>query len=679
MSVSPPETISEQEMRRLEELLRAAGSPLDAHGALELLRGIAAAPDTGTAGNAELWTGLFADSPTAVLRDELVRLKPLFASAKEPTSATGERTSLLREELRRRGLDGFIVPRADEHQGEYVPASAARLQWLTGFSGSAGLAIVLPDAAAIFVDGRYTLQVRNQVPSELYQPNQIPDEPPGRWIEKHLGPGMKLGYDPWLHTETETKRFAEACAKAGGELVPCDANPVDTIWADRPPPPLAPVVPHDMRHAGESSADKRRRLAEELASAAVDAAVISAPDSIAWLLNVRGGDVEHTPLPLSFALLHADARVSWFVDPRKVHPSTLRHLGYGVGIEPPLRLDGALEALARDRATVQADPGAAPAAILQKLEAGGAKLVRKPDPCMLPKARKNPVELQGARDAHERDAVAIARFLAWLAREAPRGTVSEIEAADRLLAFRRELPLFRDLSFATISGAGPNGAIVHYRVTEATNRRLEPGNLYLVDSGAQFLDGTTDITRTVAIGEPTAEMRERFTRVLKGHIALSTARFPRGTTGSQLDALARLALWQAGLDFDHGTGHGVGSYLSVHEGPQRISKVGNSTALEPGMILSNEPGYYKTGAYGIRTENLIVVRPAALTDAERETFEFEILTLAPIDRALIEIEMLTQEERRWLDEYHRRVRETVAPHLEEDDRTWLVAATTPVA
>lgn len=666
-------------MRQLGELLRASGSRLAVSEALELLRGIAAAPETGTAGDADLWTALFADSPTPELREELVRLKPLFAGAKEPAEATEERTALLREELRRRGLDGFIVPRADEHQGEYVPASAARLQWLTGFTGSAGLAVVLAEAAAIFVDGRYTLQVRAQVPYQLYQPNHVPEEPPARWIEKHLGRGMKLGYDPWLHTETEKKRFAEACAKAGGELVPCDTNPVDAVWADRPPPPLAPVVPHDIRQAGESSADKRRRIAEALASAAIDGAVISAPDSIAWLLNVRGGDVEHTPLPLSFALLHADARVSWFVDPRKLHPSTLRHLGNGVGIEPPSRLAGALEALARDGATVQADPGAAPAAILQKLESGGAKLVREADPCVLSKARKNPVELQGARDCHQRDAVAIARFLAWLARETPRGTVSEIDAADRLLAFRREVPLFRDLSFATISGAGPNGAIVHYRVTGTTNRRLEPGSLYLVDSGAQFLDGTTDITRTVAVGQPTAEMRERFTRVLKGHIALATARFPKGTTGSQLDVLARSALWQAGLDFDHGTGHGVGSYLSVHEGPQRISKVPNSTALEPGMILSNEPGYYKAGAYGIRTENLIVVRPATLPDAERETLEFEILTLAPIDRALIEIDMLSQEERRWLDEYHRRVRETVSPHLEEEDRAWLVSATAPVS
>jgi Xaa-Pro aminopeptidase len=467
--------------------------------------------------------------------------------------------------------------------------------------------------------------------------------------------------------------------KAGGSLQPIDANPIDAVWTDQPPPPLAPVVPHELRFAGQAPQEKRRALAADLAREGVDAAVITAPDSIAWLLNIRGGDVAHTPLPLAFALLRNDGVVELFIDRRKLTPEALPHLGNEVSVRDPSEFGPALSQLGAGQRRVQADPNTAAAWIFERLESAGAELRRAADPCLLPKACKNPVELEGTRAAHRRDGAALARFFAWLAREAPKGKLSEIAASDRLEAFRREGENFRDLSFDTISGAGSNGAIVHYRATPRTEKRLEPGQLYLVDSGAQYLDGTTDVTRTVAIGTPTAEMRDRFTRVLKGHVALALCRFPKGTSGSQLDALARHALWQVGLDFDHGTGHGVGSYLGVHEGPQRISKLPNAQPLLPGMIVSDEPGYYKTGAYGIRIENLVVVTPTAVPGAEREMLGFETLTLAPIDRALIEPALLTAEEIAWLDAYHARVRREVGSLVDAETRGWLDFATQPFA
>ena len=586
---------------------------------------------------------------------------------------TVERLGSLRAELSRRDVDGFIVPRTDEYQGEYVPAASQRLAWLTGFTGSAGLAIVLPEVAAIFVDGRYTLQAEAEVDARLFERRHVTGAPPTAWIAESLKPGQNLGYDPRLMTLGEVERYGLAAQKAGGRLVALDDNPVDAVWKDRPPPPRAPVVAHELRFAGEAAGSKRRRVAASLATIEADAAVLTAPDSIAWLLNIRGGDVPHTPLPLSFAILYADASVDLFVEREKLSPGLDRHLGAAVRVAPPASFGAALERLAASGKRIAADPASAAAWVFDRL---GAAARRATDPCQLPKACKNAVELEGARAAHRRDGAALTRFLAWLARSAPSGQLREIAVSDRLEAFRREGEFFRDLSFPTISGAGANGAIVHYHASPSTERNLEKNSFYLVDSGAQYLDGTTDVTRTVAIGEPSAEMKDRFTRVLKGHIALALCRFPKGTTGSQLDALARAALWQAGLDYDHGTGHGVGSYLGVHEGPQRISKLPNSQALLPGMIVSNEPGYYKTGAYGIRIENLVAVtKLEGLDEGAVETYGFETLTFAPIDRNAIAPSLLERHEIQWLDAYHAQVRESLRPLVDDETAAWLAAAT----
>ena len=549
-----------------------------------------------------------------------------------------------------------------------MPASAARLAWLTGFTGSAGIAVLTLEKGAVFSDGRYTLQMPEQVDTEVFECLHIGDDPPAEWIAANLPPGGALGYDPWLHVETEVRKFEEAVGKSGGRLVACADNPLDAVWTDRPAPPGAPMVAHDIAYAGRDSADKRRELAAALTEAGRDAAVLTLPDSIAWLLNVRGGDVAHTPLPLSFALLHREGRVDLFVDPAKPAPGLGGHLGNEVSLAPPEAFGPALDALAGK--TVLVDAARAPAWVVSRLDSAGAEIVRERDPCILPKARKNEGEIAGTRAAHRRDAGAMADFLAWLDREAPSGRQTELSAAARLRSYRERLPLFRDLSFPTISGAGPNGAVVHYGVTEATDRTLAPDMLYLVDSGAQFLDGTTDITRTIAIGSPTRRQRACFTRVLKGHIALATARFPEGTTGAQLDTLARAPLWQGGLDFDHGTGHGVGSYLSVHEGPQRVARSGNEPLLA-GMIVSNEPGYYEPGAFGIRIENLLLVREDPDVP---DMLGFETLTFAPIDRRPIDTALLTPSERDWLNAYHAQVREAAAC----EDPLWLEAATAPI-
>ncbi len=588
-------------------------------------------------------------------------------------SDRSEHLTRLRAELARRGLAGFLVPRTDEYQGEYVAASAQRLAWLSGFTGSAGVAIVLRASAAIFTDGRYTLQAAAEVDGALFQHRHITDDPPVAWIAGALKAGETLGYDPRLHTLGEVERYRAAAEKAGGKLAALEDNPVDAVWSDRPPPPLAPVVAHALRFAGESAADKRGRLASGLVSAGVDAAVLTAPDSIAWLLNIRGADVPHTPLPLSFAVLHRDASVDLFIDARKLTPGLDAHLGSAVRVEPPPSFGAFLEALAASGKRVQADPASAAAWVFDRL---GTAAQRGSDPCQLPKACKNAVELEGARAAHRRDGAALTRFLAWLSRNAAAGDLREIAASDRLEAFRREGELYRDLSFPTISGAGSNAAIVHYHASPTTERALERDTLYLVDSGAQYCDGTTDVTRTVAIGEASPEMKDRFTRVLKGHIALAACRFPMGTTGSQLDALARGALWQVGLDYDHGTGHGVGSYLGVHEGPQRISKLPNSQALLPGMIVSNEPGYYKAGAYGIRIENLVAVEKLGVPgEGGREILGFETLTLAPIDLAAIDRDLLEPHEIEWLNLYHARVRAELMPLVDAETAAWLAVTT----
>ena len=657
-------------------LLQQEGSPYGVAEVKPLVAGILAAADAAVASD---WTPLIAPRPSPALRAALHGLAAALAvapAAPAPEAAT--RLALLRAELARRGVHGFLVPRADEHQGEYVPKRAQRLAWLTGFTGSAGLAAVLPAAAAVFVDGRYTLQARAEVDPSLYAQRHLIEEPATDWIAATLRPGEVLAYDPRLHTLGEVERYRAVTEKAGGSLKPLADNPLDAVWQDQPPAPLGPVLPHELRFAGESAEKKRQRLADRLAADGVDAAVLTAPDSIAWLLNIRGGDVPHTPLPLSFAILGRDGTVDLFIDRRKLMPETLAHLGNGVRLAPPDAFGTGLCQLGAAGRRVQVDPASAAASVFDALAQSGAAIHRAADPCQLPKACKNSVELEGTRRAHRRDGAALTRFLAWLGAAARSGTLAEIAAADALERFRREGENFRDLSFPTISGAGSNGAIVHYRASAKTEHRLEPGTLYLVDSGAQYLDGTTDVTRTVAIGTPGPEMRDRFTRVLKGHIALATCRFPKGTTGSQLDALARRSLWEIGLDYDHGTGHGVGSYLAVHEGPQRIAKAANTQPLLPGMIVSDEPGYYKTGAYGIRIENLVVVTPLA-APGEREVFGFEMLTLAPIDRSLVERDLLDAGELAWLDAYHARVRAELTPLVDPPTAHWLAEATRPIA
>ncbi|MFI5000313.1 MAG: aminopeptidase P family protein [Reyranellales bacterium] len=661
-------------------LLRQRGRDLKASELASLMRGVAAAPE-GLAGPE--WIELIAPKADADLTKALTAWRAELAAADdglEVAPAPPGRLAALREELKRRGLDGFVVPRADEHQGEYVPRRSQRLAWLTGFSGSAGTAIVLADRAAIFVDGRYTLAVRGQVDLKAFEPQQVPEQSPEAWIAANLprsskSGGARLGFDPWLQTVDGYERFARAAQKVGGSFMPVESNPIDAVWRDRPAPPLAPVLPHPVEFAGETSEARRKRIAESIAAKGADVALLTAPDSIAWLLNVRGGDVPRTPFALGFALLHSDGHVDLYMDRRKIPDRTVAWLGNAVTLAPPDELGAALDTMGKMAKRVLIETSTAPYWAATRLQAAGVTLVREADPVALPKACKNPVELEGIRVAHRRDGAAVSRFLGWLARESKGGKLREIEASDRLQALRQETGKLRDLSFDTISGAGPNGAIVHYRAAEATQRTLEAGSLYLVDSGGQYRDGTTDITRTVAIGTPTPEMRDRFTRVLKGHIALATARFPVGTSGSQLDALARYSLWQAGLDYDHGTGHGVGAYLSVHEGPHRISKMASTVALQPGMIVSNEPGYYKTGAYGIRIENLVAVKEATIEGADRKYLEFETLTLAPIDLACIDATLLTDAEKAWLNAYHQRVRETIGPQVDEATRAWLQEAT----
>jgi Xaa-Pro aminopeptidase len=600
----------------------------------------------------------------------------VFDDPAEPSQGPA-RIARLRAELARRGLHGFIVPRADEHQSEYVPPSAARLAWLTGFTGSAGTAVVLIDKAALVVDGRYVLQAPEQVDTSVVTPVRMSETSVEAWIEANLPAGAVLAYDPWLHTSGGVKKLAKAATKAGGKLVPLDLNLIDVIWVDRPAPPQAPVRPHTARYAGESSEEKLTRIREKLAREKLDALVVSDPHNLAWAFNIRGGDVAHTPIALGYAIVPRNRRPTVFLDPAKVTNEAGAAIGAVADLAPPAAFAPALDALGDAEAKVRIDLASGAAALARRIEARGGVADIGADPISLMKAFKNAAEIAGARAAHARDGAAVARFLAWLARAGPSGEITEIEAVEALEDFRRDTGCLKDISFPTIAGAGPNGAIVHYRVTGKTNRPIRPGELFLIDSGGQYEDGTTDVTRTVAIGAPTAEMRERFTRVLKGHIAVARAVFPKGTSGAQIDGLARLALWNVGLDFDHGTGHGVGSYLSVHEGPQRIAKTG-AASLEPGMILSNEPGYYKAGAYGIRIENLVLVEKRDIAGAEREMMGFETLTLAPIDRALIDSGLMSVEEIAWLDAYHQRVRATLGPLVDDETRGWLEDATRPL-
>jgi Xaa-Pro aminopeptidase len=596
-------------------------------------------------------------------------------------SSYADRLAALREQLKSEKLDGFVVPLTDEHMSEYVGSYAQRLQWLTGFKGSAGSAVVLPEEAAIFVDGRYTLQVRQQVSADDWSYQSVPETSVTDWLKDHAAKGARIGYDPWLHTRDWVKKAKEALASRGAELVPVGENPIDKIWIDRPEASKAKLVVQPDEYAGKGAAEKRTDIAEWLEKHDADAAVLSALDSIAWAFNVRGQDVTHTPVALAYAIVNKDGTADLFVAEEKVGPDVRQHLGNGVRLHDRYAFEGALSQFKGK--TVAVDPERAVSAIFDALDKAGEKILSLRDPVVLPKALKNKVEIAGQQAAQTRDGAVIARFLHWIDQEAPGGDVDELGASDKLEALRRENPELRDLSFDSISGAGPNGAIVHYKSSEKTNRKLETGTLYLIDSGGQYVDGTTDITRTVPIGEPTDEMCDRFTRVLKGHIAVATAVFPKGTRGTQLDSFARRPLWDAGLDYAHGTGHGVGSFLAVHEGPQRIAPVtssqsGGDEPLAAGMIISNEPGYYKTGEYGIRIENLVLVVDVHIDGEEKEMLGFETLTFAPIDRRLVVKAMLSPEELAWLNAYHRQVLEKIGPSLTGSDRTWLDEACAPI-
>ena len=604
-----------------------------------------------------------------------------FDSAGDP--AVGKpRVAMLREWLAQNGLDGFIVPRADEHQGEYVADRSARLKWLTGFSGSAGVAIVLRDRAFVFVDGRYTLQVRNEVDLSIFSIESLVDNPPASWIKDNLGKGARLGFDPWLHTTGEIKALKASAEQSGATLVPLDRNPIDIIWKNQPEPPLAPVELHPIAFAGELAKDKLARLAGAIEKEGATHAVLTDPSSIAWAFNIRGGDVAHTPLALGFAILAADGKHQLFMDQRKFSRQVAAYLTQLADLHDPGAFEGAVAGLAKGGAKIALDPVLAAEKLKMLVEGNDGTVISAADPARIPRATKNQAEIAGSRAAHRRDGAAVAKLLCWLDRQKP-ASLDEIDVVTKLEEVRRQtgeetqMPL-RDVSFDTISGAGPNGAIMHYRVSRATSRKLESGELFLLDSGGQYQDGTTDITRTVAIGQPTEEMRERFTLVLKGMIGISTLRFPAGTRGSEIDAVARMALWRHGCDFAHGTGHGVGSYLAVHEGPQRIARTGTEKLLA-GMMLSNEPGYYKEGAYGIRIENLILVTAAEQVEGgDIAMHGFETLTLAPIDTRLIRTDLLNRDELHWLDQYHARVLAEIGPMLDGETLAWLEKATAPL-
>jgi Xaa-Pro aminopeptidase len=595
-----------------------------------------------------------------------------FHSLSSP-ELVADHVKALRVVMAKAKVDAVLVPRADEHQGEYVPPSAERLLWLTGFSGSAGLAVVLKKSAILFVDGRYPVQAKAETDTSVFDISLLPRPRLGEWLATALNKGQVVGFDPWLHTASEIARLTAQLAPKGIKLKALAKNPVDAVWGKaRPKPPSNPVLVQPLEFAGKPASEKIADIQKRLKEDDQNAVVLTLPDSICWLLNIRGSDIAHNPVALAFAIVPASGKVELFIDAAKICKDTKTYLTSIAKVSPPNDLAARLKALRDQGKRVRVDPDTAAQAIMTAL---GKAASRGQDPCILPKAIKTDAEIAGARAAHERDGVAVARFLAWLDDWASDGTLDEISAVKKLEEYRHDTNLLREISFATISGSGPNGAIVHYRVNTATNRKVLPGELFLIDSGAQYQDGTTDITRTVAVGTPDEDMRRHFTAVLKGHIAIATARFPKGTRGIDLDPFARRALWDIGADFDHGTGHGIGSYLSVHEGPQSISRAGMAV-LQPGMLISNEPGYYKENHYGIRIENVVLVKPLEkIDDGERAMMSFETLTLAPIDRRLIIAEMLTDAERQWLNAYHKRVYDTLAPKLDKAARNWLAAAT----
>jgi Xaa-Pro aminopeptidase len=593
------------------------------------------------------------------------------------TEHVAERVRALRALMAKSQVDAVLVPRADQHQGEYVPPSSERLKWLTGFSGSAGIAIVANNAAVLVVDGRYTVQAGAETDTDIFEVSLLPRAKLAEWIIANLGNGATVGFDPWNHTAGEIARLKSALALKGIKLKALSRNPVDTIWGkSRPAPPNNPVTAQPIAYAGRSAADKIADVQQRLKEDGQDAVILTLPDSICWLFNIRGSDVAHNPVALAFAIVPASGTPELFIAPGRLEPEARAELKTHVRLLEPGLLEKRIKDLKATSVRVRLDPETAAYWFEQKL--GGKLISRGQDPCIVPKAIKCEAEIIGARAAHVRDGHAVVRFLAWLDDWASDGMLGEITAVQKLEEFRRDTNMLKDVSFPTISGSGPNGAIVHYRVSEASNRAVQPGELFLIDSGAQYQDGTTDITRTIAVGEPDDDQKRHFTAVLKGHIAVATARFPKGTRGIDLDPFARRPLWQIGADFDHGTGHGIGSYLSVHEGPQSISRAGMAP-LQPGMLISNEPGYYKVGAYGIRIENVVLVTlPEAIDGGDREMMAFETLTLAPIDRRLIEPGMLDNSERAWLNAYHKRVFDTLAPGLDTSAKNWLKQATEPI-
>jgi len=597
-------------------------------------------------------------------------------------SSHADRLAALREQLKADQLDGFVVPLTDEHMSEYVGSYAQRLEWLTGFKGSAGSAVVLPEEAAIFTDGRYSIQVRQQVSPTEWSYQSVPETSVAKWLQENAPNGARIGYDPWLHTADWVKQATKSLAARGAELVAVKRNPIDAVWADKPQPSKARLTVQPEEYAGKGSAEKRHEMADWLVKEGADAAVLAALDSIAWTFNIRGADVTHTPVALAFALVNADGTADLFVEGEKVGDDVRSHLGNGVRLHERHEFEPYLKSLAGKQVVV--DPERSVAAITQALEEGGARILSRRDPAVLPKAVKNATEIAGHKAAQARDGAAVSRFLKWVEEEGPKGEIDEMIAQDKLLGFRKQLGGLKDLSFDTISAFGPNGALPHYKGTAESNLKFTTGTLYLVDSGGQYQDGTTDITRTVPIGEPTTEMIDRNTRVLQGHIAIATAIFPKGTRGSQLDSFARRPLWEAGCDFAHGTGHGVGAFLAVHEGPQRISPVGSSQAggdepLQAGMIISNEPGYYKPGEYGIRIENLVLVVEKPVPGGDKETLGFETLTYVPIDKRLIDAAMLSDRELEWLNDYHAKVLALIGPQLEGEDKAWLEGQCVPLS
>jgi len=581
------------------------------------------------------------------------------------------RLARLRQVMADRGIDGFLVPRADAHQGEYVAPRDARLAWLTGFTGSAGSCAVMADRAALFVDGRYTLQAKAQVDTSAFEIASVPATSPADWLAAHMPRGATLAYDPWLHVRKDIRTLADRLQPQGVTVVPTD-NLIDAIWDDQPPPPEGSVRVQPTDFAGKTHDAKRSEIAAALREAGTTCHILTLPDSLSWLLNIRGEDIERNPVVHGFAILHDDARVDLFSKLEKFDDTVRDHLGPQVALNPVTALADAAGAL---KGPVGLDDATAPVWFAHRLRDQGTEIRWQRDPCILPKACKTPAEQEGARTAQMRDAVAMVEFLSWLDQKAPLGVLTEIDVVRELETRRRATNALKDISFETICGAGPHGAIVHYRVSEATDRPVKPGELLLVDSGGQYSDGTTDITRTVSVGPVPEDAKKPYTLVLKGMIAISRARWPEGLAGRDLDALARCALWQAGMDYDHGTGHGVGAYLSVHEGPQNLSRRGTEP-LRPGMILSNEPGYYREGAFGIRIENLVVVQPPSRPEGgDREMLGFETLTFVPIDTRLIDTNLMTKAEIAWLNAYHAEVRARLTGRLSVEDAAWLETAT----